>query len=98
MSPPVAEATHRSQPDLASGGETARGFTYRILEFCAENSVDLSWSKATRLGTRMKRRADLMQEEFDFDRELRVLGIYRDPTAADAIYNVERNVATASQT
>ena len=39
-----------------------------------------------------------MQEEFDFDRELRVLGIHRDPTAADAIYNVERNAACPPET
>ena len=96
MSPP----TTLLSPSRVShtGGGTASAFQARIVDFCFSNGIDISNAKARKLGVRIARRAESMQEEFDFDRELRVLGIYRDPTAADAIYNVERNVATASQT
>lgn len=96
MSPP----TTLLSPSRVShtGGGTASAFQARIVDFCFSNGIDISNAKARKLGVRVARRAESMQEEFDFDRELRVLGIYRDPTAADAIYSVERNVATASQT
>ena len=96
MSPP----TTLLSPSRVShtGGGTASAFQARIVDFCFSNGIDISNAKARKLGVRIARRAESMQEEFDFDRELRVLGIYRDPTAADAIYSVERNVATASQT
>lgn len=89
MSPPVAEATHRSQPGKTSGGESAKGFTWRIAAYCEEHGIPLSGSKADRLGVRMKRRAERQQEEFDFFASLRILGIQSDPTARDAIFNVE---------
>ena len=38
----------------------------------------------------MKRRAERMQEEFDFYEGLRVLGIQSDPTAREAVYNIEK--------
>ena len=96
MSPP----TTLLSPSRVShtGGGTASAFQARIVDFCFSNGIDISNAKARKLGVRIARRAESMQEEFDFDRELRVLGIYRYPTAADAINNVERNAATASQT
>ena len=96
MSPP----TTLLSPSRVShtGGGTASAFQARIVDFCFSNGIDISNAKARKLGVRIARRAESMQEEFDFDRELRVLGIYRDPTAADAINSVERNAATASQT
>ena len=87
--PPVAEATHTSQPGFASGGRTATGFTRRIIDHCAEVGEFISESKARRLGVRMARRAESQQEEFDFFVALRILGIQSDPTAREAVYNVE---------
>ena len=86
----TAEATHTSQPGMTSGGTSAKGFTWRIVAYCEEHGIPLSGSKADRLGVRMKRRAERMQEEFDFYEGLRVLGIFKDETARDAIRNMER--------
>lgn len=80
----------KSQPGRTSGGESAKGFTWRIVEFCLANGIEISGSKADRLGVRMKRRADSMQELFDFEDSLRVLGIHTDSTARDAVRNLER--------
>lgn len=85
-SPPVATATHTSQPVGLTGGA---GFKQRILAHCFESGIEMSGSKARRLGERMYRRAQSQQEEFDFFASLRVLGLQSDPTARDAIYNVE---------
>ena len=87
--PPVAEATHTSQPGMTSWGTSAKGFTWRIVAHCEEHGIPLSGSKADRLGVRMKRRAESQQEEFDFFAALRILGIQSDPTAREAVYNVE---------
>ena len=84
--PPVAEATHTSQPVVVTGGQ---GFKQRILAYCAEAGIEMSGSKARRLGERMWRRAESQQEEFDFFAALRILGIQSDPTAREAIYSVE---------
>ena len=85
----TAEATHTSQPGMTSGGTSAKGFTWRIVAYCEEHGIPLSGSKADRLGVRMKRRAERMQEEFDFYEGLRVLGIQSDPTAREAVYRME---------
>lgn len=96
MSPP----TTLLSPSRVShtGGGTASAFQARIIDFCFSHGIDISNAKARKLGVRIARRAESMQAEFDFDRELRVLGIHWDPTAADAIYNVERNAASPSET
>ena len=86
----TAEATHTSQPGFASGGRTAAGFMRRIIDHCAEVGEFISESKARRLGVRLARRAERMQEEFDFYEGLRVLGIQSDPTAREAVYNIEK--------
>ena len=82
----TAEATHTSQPVVVTGGQ---GFKRRILTYCAEAGIEISGSKARRLGERMWRRAERMQGEFDFYEGLRVLGIQSDPTAREAVYRVE---------
>ena len=84
--PPVAEATHTSQPVVVTGGQ---GFKQRILTYCAEAGIEMSGSKARRLGERMWRRAERQQEEFDFFAALRILGIQSDPTARTAVHKAE---------
>lgn len=64
---------------------TATGFKNRIIE--ANPGINVRY--AERVANRLKRRADRMQERFDFDRELRILGIISDPTSRDAIRNIE---------
>lgn len=61
------------------------GFEKRI----AAEVPDLSRGQVKKLAARLAKRAAVMQEEFDFYAALRVLGISTDPTARDAIRNVE---------
>ena len=85
----TATATLQSQPSFAQGG-TASAFKARIVSYCIDNGVELSNSKAQRLAVRIARRAEKMQQEFDFFESLRVLGMTSDPTARDAVRNIER--------
>jgi len=85
----TATATIQSQPSFAQGG-TASAFKARIVSYCIDNGVELSNSKAQRLAIRIARRAEKMQAEFDFFESLRVLGMTNDPTARDAVRNIER--------
>lgn len=85
----TATATLQSQPSFAQGG-TASAFKARIISYCIDNGVELSNSKAQRLAVRIARRAEKMQQEFDFFESLRVLGMTSDPTARDAVRNIER--------
>ena len=85
----TATATLQSQPSFAQGG-TASAFKARIVSYCIDNGVELSNSKAQRLAIRIARRAEKMQQEFDFFESLRVLGMTSDPTARDAVRNIER--------
>lgn len=64
---------------------TATGFEKRI----AEAAPHLSRSKCQRLALKLAKRADRMQEEFDFFAQLKILGVSADPTAVQAIRNVE---------
>ncbi|MCT1430609.1 hypothetical protein M3G50_07560 [Brachybacterium muris] len=64
---------------------TTTGFEKRIAAACP----DLSRSKVQRLALKLAKRAERMQEEFDFYDQLRVLGIQADPTALTAIKNME---------
>ena len=77
----------KSQPVGLTGGV---GYRQRIQEWCFDNGVEMSRSKARRLGERMYRRAQAMQAEFDFYAELRILGMLSDTTARDAVRNIER--------
>lgn len=64
---------------------TITGFKNRIIE--ASPGINEEYAK--RVATRLKKRMDRMTEEFDFFAELRILGIISDPTARDAIENLE---------
>ena len=64
---------------------TITGYEKRI----READPTLSRSKAQRLAARIAKRAAAMREEFDFFKELRILGIIADPTARDAVANLE---------
>lgn len=61
------------------------GFEKRI----AAEVPDLSRGQVKKLAARLAKRAAVMQEEFDFYAALRVLGISADPTARDAIRNIQ---------
>ena len=78
-----------SQPSSAQGG-TASAFKARIITYCIDNGVELSASKAQRLAVRIARRAERMQQEFDFYEHMRILGMTSDTTARDAVRNIER--------
>ena len=79
----TATATLQSQPSFAQGG-TASAFKARIVSYCVDNGVELSNSKAQRLAVRIARRAEKMQQEFDFYEALRILGMTTDTTARQA--------------
>ena len=85
----TATATLQSQPSFAQGG-TASAFKARIISYCIDNGVELSGSKAQRLAVRIARRAERMQQEFDFYEHMRILGMTSDTTARDAVRNIER--------
>ena len=61
------------------------GFEKRI----AAEVPDLSRGQVKKLAARLAKRAAVMQEEFDFYAALRVLGVSADPTAVQAIKNME---------
>ena len=53
------------------------------------HGIEITNGKARKLSIRLARRAERQQEEFDFFAALRGLGIQSDPTAREAVYNVE---------
>lgn len=79
-------AVTQSHPVGLTGGV---GYRQRIAAYCFDHGIEISRSKARRLGERMYRRAQSMQGEFDFYESLRILGIHTDSTARDAIMNLE---------
>ena len=85
----TAAATLQSQSSFAQGG-TASAFKARIISYCIDNGIEIAPAKAQKLGIRIARRAERMQQEFDFFESLRVLGMTSDPTARDAVRNIER--------
>lgn len=86
-SPPVATAT-LSLSRVSHAGGTASGFKARIIDHCFHEGIEITDSKARKLAVRMKRRADRMNEEFDFFAEMKILGMTSDPTARDAIRRI----------
>lgn len=72
-----------SQPSFAQGG-TASAFKARIISYCIDNGIELAPAKAQKLGVRIARRAEKMQQEFDFYESLRILGMTTDTTARQA--------------
>lgn len=61
------------------------GFEKRI----AAAAPDLSRGQVKKIARKLAHRAERMQTEHDFYTALRVLGVSPDPTARDAIRNVE---------
>ena len=74
-------------------GGTASGFQARIIDHCLTHGIEISNSKARKLGIRLARRMEAMNEEFDFYESLRILGMTTDTTARDAVRNIERETA-----
>lgn len=62
---------------------TATGYKNRMI------ALGVNENLAKRLAKRLAYRAQMMQEEFDFFAELRILGIQADPTPAQAITSME---------
>ena len=87
--PPVAEATHSLSRVSHPGGRSASAFQARIIDHCVAHGIEITNGKARKLSIRLARRAERQQEEFDFFAALRILGIQSDPTAREAVYNVE---------
>ena len=50
-------------------------------------------NKAERLAIKIGKRAEAMQEQFDFYECLRILGLISDTTARDAVSNLEKAAA-----
>lgn len=64
---------------------TVTGYQKKIMEAVPE----MKKSKAEKLAHKIAKRAQLMQEQFDFFEALRIMGIISDPTARDAVRNME---------
>lgn len=74
---------------------TASGFKKKIIEHCDAHGIKISQSRATKIAIRIARRAELAHvgtcpEDEQIERELRILGIYTDVTARDAIREIEK--------
>ncbi|KUM31612.1 hypothetical protein AQ436_00280 [Arthrobacter sp. EpRS66] len=65
---------------------TVTGYQKKIMDAVPE----MKKSKAEKLAHKIAKRAALMQEQFDFFESLRIMGIISDPTARDAVRNLER--------
>lgn len=57
------------------------GFEKRI----AEAAPDLSRGQVKKIARKLAHRAERMQTVEEFERALRILGVYSDPTARDAL-------------
>lgn len=64
---------------------TVTGYQKKIMDAVPE----MKKSKAEKLAHKIAKRAQLMQEQFDFFESLRIMGIISDPTARDAVRNLE---------
>lgn len=64
---------------------TVTGYQKRIMSA----NPGIKKSKAEKLAHKIAKRATDMQEQFDFFEACRILGIMSDPTARDAVRNLE---------
>lgn len=64
---------------------TVTGYQKKIMDAVPE----MKKSKAEKLAHKIAKRAAAMQEQFDFFESLRIMGIISDPTARDAVRNLE---------
>lgn len=68
---------------------TATGYRNRLLEEATALGIQVSKKQAEKIGIRIARRIESQMVELDFYEALRILGIISDPTARDAIRNLE---------
>ncbi|WP_346922752.1 hypothetical protein [Glutamicibacter creatinolyticus] len=68
---------------------TATGFRDRIMAEAPTLGVSVSKKRAEKLGIKLARRLEAQMTEFDFYEGLRILGVISDPTARDAVRNLE---------
>ena len=61
----------------------------QIKAYCVENGVDKTDSQISRMAVKITKRMSAMNEELEFFEALRILGILSDPTARDAVRNLE---------
>lgn len=64
---------------------TVTGYQKRIMQA----APGIKKSKAEKLAHKIAKRAAAMQTEFDFFESLKILGVISDPTARDAVKNLE---------
>ncbi|ALQ30090.1 hypothetical protein AA310_12395 [Arthrobacter sp. YC-RL1] len=64
---------------------TVTGYQKKIMAAVPE----IKKSKAEKLAHKIAKRAQAMQEQFDFFESLKILGVISDPTARDAVKNME---------
>lgn len=64
---------------------TVTGYQKKIMAAVPE----IKKSKAEKLAHKIAKRAQAMQAEFDFFESLKILGVISDPTARDAVKNME---------
>src|SRR5699024_9238502 len=87
--PQAAEATQVGQGSTYGQTAARGGDAQRIVAQSVDHGIDMSPNRAVKLRKKLAYRAQRQQEEFDFYAALRILGIQSDPTAREAVYNVE---------
>ncbi|WP_413455956.1 hypothetical protein ACLQ8T_05610 [Glutamicibacter sp. FR1] len=68
---------------------TATGYRNRLLEEAPALGIQVSKKQAEKIGIRIARRIESQMVELDFYEALRIMGIISDPTARDAVRNME---------
>lgn len=68
---------------------TATGYRNRLLEEAPALGIQMSKKQAEKIGIRIARRIESQMVELDFYEALRIMGIISDPTARDAVRNME---------
>lgn len=68
---------------------TATGYRNRLLEEAPALGIQVSKKQAEKIGIRIARRIESQMVELDFYEALRIMGIISDPTARDAVRNLE---------
>ena len=72
---------------------TQSGWEKKITAYAVDQLIPLSRGQVKRMALKIHKRAEHMQAELTFEQALRILGIHSDPTARDAVRNLERQAA-----